>query len=147
MTAVVSTPPAAPEAEVAKDLVRRMLWLAPVFVAAGALGWGLEGALSSAFALGLVALNFAAAAALIGWGARTSQTALLVAVMGGYLVRLGAILLVLWLVKDLAWVEMVPLGITLVVAHLGLLVWESRYVSLSLAYPGLRPGAAPEEAD
>lgn len=135
---------AAPEAEVARDLVRRMLWLAPAFVVASAIGWGLDGALSSAFALVLVAANFAAAAALIGWGARTSQTALLVAVMGGYVVRLGAILLVLWLVKDLAWVEMVPLGITLVVAHVGLLVWESRYVSLSLAFPGVKP-AAPEE--
>jgi len=147
VSAAVTSTPAAPEAAVAKDLLRRMLWLAPAFVALSALGWGLDGALSSAFALVLVALNFAAAAALIGWGARTSQTALLVAVMGGYVVRLGAILLVLWLVKDLAWVEMVPLGITLVVAHVGLLVWESRYVSLSLAYPGLKPGAAPEEAD
>ncbi len=132
---------ATPEAEVARDMVRRMLWLAPLFVAASALGWGLDGALSSAFALGLVAANFAAAAALIGWGARTSQTALLVAVLGGYVVRLGVILAVLWAVSDAAWVEMVPLGITLVVAHLGLLVWESRYVSLSLAFPGLKPAS------
>jgi len=32
------------------------------------------------------------------------------------------------------------LGITLIVAHLGLLFWEMRYVSLSLAHPGLKPG-------
>jgi hypothetical protein len=133
----------APEAEVARDLVRRMLWLAPVFVAASALGWGFDGALSSAFALVLVAANFFAAAALIGWGARRSPATLMVAVFGGYVLRLGGILLVLWLVSDLAWVEMVPLGITLVVAHVGLLVWESRYVSLSLAFPGLKPSEDP----
>jgi hypothetical protein len=133
----------APEAEVARDLVRRMLWLAPIFVVASALGWGLDGALSSAFALLLVAANFFAAAALISWGAHHSPAALMVAVFGGYILRLGAILLVLWLASDLAWVEMVPLGITLVVAHVGLLVWESRYVSLSLAFPGLKPSEDP----
>ena len=30
-------------------------------------------------------------------------------------------------------------GVTLVVAHLGLLFWETRYVSASLAFPGLKP--------
>jgi hypothetical protein len=135
----------APEAEVARDLLRRMVWVAPLFVVGSAIGWGLDGALSALFALALVAANFAAAAALIGWGARTSPNALLVAVMGGYVVRLSAVLLALWLVQDLAWVEMVPLGITLVATHLGLLVWESRYVSLSLAFPGLKPEAHQED--
>ena len=36
-------------------------------------------------------------------------------------------------------VEFIPLGLTIIVAHLGLLFWEMRYVSLSLAYPGLKP--------
>jgi hypothetical protein len=135
----------APEADVARDLLRRMVWIAPLFVIASAIGWGTDGALSSLFALGLVAANFAAAAALMGWGARTSPTALMVAVMGGYIVRLGAIVLALWAVQDLAWVEMVPLGITLLATHLGLLFWETRYVSLSLAFPGLKPGVHPED--
>jgi hypothetical protein len=68
-------------------------------------------------------------------------------VLGGYVVRLGAILLVLWGIQDLAWVEMVPLGVTLVATHVGLLFWESRYVSLSLAFPGLKPGVTAEEQD
>ena len=137
----------APEAEVARDLLRRMVWVAPLFVVASAVFWGVDGALSSLFALGLVAANFAAAAALIGWGVKNGPNHLMVAVLGGYVVRLGAILLALWLVQDLAWVEMVPLGITLVATHVGLLFWESRYVSLSLAFPGLKPGVSPEEKD
>ena len=36
-----------------------------------------------------------------------------------------------------------PLGATLVVSHLGLLLWETRYVSASLAFPGLKP--SPQE--
>jgi hypothetical protein len=44
------------------------------------------------------------------------------------------------LVRDAGWVEPLALGLTLVVAHLGLLFWELRYVSISLAHPGLKPG-------
>ena len=61
------------------------------------------------------------------------------AVLFGYLLRLGLIFLALWLVKDAPWVELVPLGITLIVTHLGLLFWELRYVSATLAFPGLKP--------
>jgi hypothetical protein len=39
----------------------------------------------------------------------------------------------------LSWVSKVPLGITIVLTHLGLLAWETRHVSISLAYPGLKP--------
>ena len=31
------------------------------------------------------------------------------------------------------------LGVTILVTQLGLLWWETRHVSLSLAYPGLKP--------
>jgi hypothetical protein len=143
----IEVPVAAPEAEVARDLLRRMVWVAPLFVVAGAIGWGVDGALSALVGLALVGLNFAAAAALIGWGAKQGPNHLMIAVLGGYVVRLGAILLVLWAIQDLAWVEMVPLGVTLVATHVGLLFWESRYVSLSLAFPGLKPGVPPEEKD
>jgi len=51
-----------------------------------------------------------------------------------------------WAVKDLSWVEPLPLGLTLIVTHLGLLLWELRYVSASLAFPGLKPGATKESA-
>jgi hypothetical protein len=145
-TPPTALPPAtaAPEADIARDLLRRMVWVAPLFVLGGLLGWGVDGALSALFALGLVAANFAASAALMGWGARTSPTVLGIAVLGGYVLRLGAVLGLIWLVQDAGWVEMVPLGITLVVTHLGLLLWETRYVSLSLAFPGLEPGTHTE---
>jgi hypothetical protein len=46
---------------------------------------------------------------------------------------------VVWALKDRSWIELVPLGLTIVVTHLGLLVWETRYVSTTLAFPGLLP--------
>ena len=61
------------------------------------------------------------------------------AVLFGYLARLALVTVAVLAVKDMAWVELVPLGFTLIITHIGLLVWEARHVSMSLAYPGLKP--------
>ena len=58
------------------------------------------------------------------------------AALFGYLIRLALIFLAVWLVKDAAWVELVPLGITIIVTHLGLLFWEMKYVSAVPRLPG-----------
>lgn len=129
----------APEREVAIDIVRRAVFVAPVFIVLGAIGWGTAGALSAAFAVGLIVANFAIAAAALGWAARISYALLAGVALFGYLVRIGLVFAAVWLVRDAGWVERVPLGLTLVVTHLGLLFWEVRYVSASLAFPGLAP--------
>ena len=131
----------APERQVARDLVRHGLIVAPVAIALGALGWGAAGAASVAFALGLVLANFLVAAALLGWAARISLGLLMGVSLFGFVLRLGAISAAVLLVADQAWVEPIPLGITLVVTHLGLLFWETRFVSASLAFPGLKPSS------
>jgi hypothetical protein len=61
------------------------------------------------------------------------------ATLFGYIVRLAVIAAAVYLVRNEAWVELVPLCLTIVIAHVGLLFWELRYVSLSLAFPGLKP--------
>ena len=128
----------APEADVAKDLARRAVPLIPVVLLFG-LCWGIDGAISAGFGLALVIVNFLLAAALIGQAAKISLTVLMVAVMGGYLVRLVVIFGAVLLVKDASWMELWPMSLTLVLSHVGLLWWETRYVSASLAYPGLKP--------
>lgn len=130
---------AAPEGEIARDIARRGLMAAPAVLAVSGLLWGVDGALSSAFALGLVIVNFLVAAWLLTTAGRISLALLMGATLGGYILRLGLITLAVLLVKDQAWVELVPLGLTLIVCHLGLLAWETRYVSASLAHPGLKP--------
>jgi hypothetical protein len=129
----------APEKELARDLARKALPLAPVALAAGAIGWGLDGALSAGYGLVLVVLNFLVAAALMAWSARISLPMLMSAVLAGYVVRLGLLTAAVVFVRDAGWVELPPLGFTIVIAHLGLLVWEMKYVSASLAFPGLKP--------
>jgi hypothetical protein len=128
-----------PEAEIVRDLVKRGLIVAPLIVGASAVGWGVNGALSAAYGLALVLVNFILAAAIVTYAARISYAVLMGATLFGYLVRLGIITVAVWAVADAAWVELIPLCATLIVAHLGLLVWELRYVSLSLAFPGVKP--------
>jgi len=130
---------AAPERAVARDLVRRGLLVAPLVIVAAGLVRGADGAISAAIALGIVLVNFAISALSIGWAARYGGNVIAAVVMGGYAVRIALVGLALWALGSFEWIEDVVLGVTLVVTHLGLLVWETRYVSLSLAYPGLLP--------
>ena len=53
--------------------------------------------------------------------------------------RLGLIFLAVYLVRDAGWISLPALGATIIFTHLGLLVWELKYVAISLAYPGLKP--------
>jgi hypothetical protein len=127
------------ERQVAADMIRRALPFLPALVVIAGLIWGVDGALSAAFAVGIVLANFGIAAAILAWAARISPTAMAVAAFASFFIRFALITVAVLAVKDQAWVELVPLGITLVVTHLGLLIWESRYVSLSLAFP-VTPG-------
>ncbi len=129
----------APERQVARDIARRALWAAPLLVLVFGLVWGLDGAASAGYALALVVANLLLSAALITFTARISLGLMMAAVLFGYLIRLGLIFLAVWVVKDASWVNLTALGIAIIVTHLGLLVWELRYVSASLAFPGLKP--------
>lgn len=129
------------ERELVADMVRRGLLVSPVLIVIAAAIWGLHGGLSAAYAIALVLANFMIAAALVSWAARISLVLMAVAALGGYLVRLALLTVAVYAVKDQPWVSMVPLALTLMVTHLGLLWWETRYVSANLAYPGLRPSA------
>lgn len=141
VSAVADRPAAAPpvEWEMATDMVRRSLPFTPAPLALGAVFYGVDGALSAAFGVVLVLANLVAAGALMVWGARRSLGVLAGVAVGGFALRLAVLVLAVSLVKDLGWVELVPLGLTVVVAQVGLLWWETRHLSLSLAYPGLKP--------
>ena len=148
MTAVLPTElesdfRAAPAVEraLALDMVKHAIWVTPALLAIGGAIWGWAGACSVAFGIALVAANLLISAAALGWAARTSMAMLLGVSLFGYLVRLGLITVAVLLVKDQAWVSLVPLGLTVIVTHLGILFWELRFVSASLAFPGLRPNS------
>jgi hypothetical protein len=140
---------AAPEPVVVRDMLRRAVWAAPALIVVFGLIWGVAGALSTAYAIALVCVNFALAAFLSSRAARISVAALGAAAMFGFLLRLAIIFVAVLAVRDAWWVSLVPLGLTLVVTHLGLLFWEMRYISASLAFPALKPapaGTPPKES-
>ena len=133
--------PAAPEVEreLAFDMLKRGVWFAPAVLVLASVAWGAEGATSALLAIAVVSVNLLLAALALSWAAKVSLTAIMAVSLGGFAVRMGLVTGVLFAVRDVGWVNMTALGICVIVTHLGLLFWELRYVSASLAFPGLKP--------
>ena len=129
----------APELQVANDLARRAIPIAPVLLIAAGIGWGWNGVASSAIGIGLVVVNFLVAAWIITWTIRISLNALMAGVMFGFIFRMSMLTVAVVLLRKFDWIEDIPLLFTVLITHIGLLMWETRYVSMSLAYPGLKP--------
>jgi hypothetical protein len=128
------------EREVARDLARRVLLVAPVPIVVGAIFAGVDGGISAAIGLVLVAANFLAGARLVSWTAHRSPGAVMGVVLGGYLARMAILFGIALALGQLSFINLPVLGLTIAVVHLALLAWETRHVSLSLAAPGLKPG-------
>jgi hypothetical protein len=126
------------EGDIARDLARRAALVAPLVVLGCGLGWGASGAVSAAIGLVLVALNFLAAARVLAWAAPQGGSMVMAAVLGGYLLRLIVLLGIVLALQQVGWLNIPVLVVTLAVTHLALLTWEMRYVSFSLAAPGLQ---------
>ncbi len=129
----------APEVAVSNDMVKRGLMVAPVLIAVCGLVWGADGAWSCAYAIAIVLVNFALASGIVAVTAKISLQLMMASILLGYILRLGLIFLAVYLVKDARWISLPALGATIIFTHLGLLVWELKYVAISLAYPGLKP--------
>jgi hypothetical protein len=129
----------ATEMAIAKHLTKLGLYAAPVALIFFGLLEGMDGVAGCALGIAIVLANFALSAYLIGTTARISLGLMMGAVLFGFLIRLAIVGGVLWWAKDQSWVSLVPLGITLIVAHLGLLFWELKFVSATLAFPGHKP--------
>lgn len=127
------------EQELVRDMLKRALPVAPALILLASIPWGIAGGISTAYAVAIVLGNFALSAALLSWSARVSLGLLMGAALFGYLIRLGLIAGAVFAVRNAGWFEPWPLGLTLIVTHLGLLLWELRFVSASLAFPGLKP--------
>ena len=127
------------EREVAFDMLKRGVWFAPLVLLIASMIWGVEGAASAALAIAVVSVNLVVAALALSWAAKISLTAIMAVALGGFALRMGLVVAVLFSVRDASWVNMTAVAILVLVTHLGLLFWELRYVSASLAFPGLKP--------
>lgn len=128
-----------PAASVAFDMVKRGVPFVPIAMLIGAAFAGFDGAMSVLYGVAVVMVNLLMSAGLLAWASRISFAMVASVSLMGYASRLGFVFLAVWLVKDQSWVALIPLGVTIIATHLGLLVWELRFVSASFAYPGLKP--------
>ena len=126
------------EHQIARDIARHALLVAPVVVIAVGLLRSGHAAASAAVGLALVVGNFLLAASLQAWAARISPAAVAGAAMFGYVVRLAVLVVACLGLRELDWVDVPALVLTVAFAHLALLVWELRSVRLSFTEPGLR---------
>lgn len=125
------------ERDIGLDLVRRAALVAPAILLLAYVWRGVDGLAGAAVALGLVACNFLAGALTLAWASKRGPVVLGAVAVGGFLVRMLVVVGVIVLVEP--YVDLVCLAIVLLVTHLGLLFWETRSLSISLAAPGLRP--------
>ena len=120
-----------PEPE--RELVRRALPFAvpavAVAFAVGGLTGGRDIAWSAALGILVVAANFAANGLSLAWAARISPNVLFGVAMGGFAVRLGAVLVVMLLLDRLAFFSPTAFIAALVPATVALLVLEIRILS------------------
>ncbi len=131
------------EREIATDLIRRGLLVAPVLIAIAAGFKGFSGAVAMLLAVLVVALNFMLAAVGQDFAVRSGRAALIATnALGGFVVRMGVVLVALVLLRNQTWIHFGIFAIAVASTHLGLLFWEMRSVSASLAFPGLKPRPA-----
>lgn len=132
--------PVAHESRIAGHMARHALIIAPVVILGCGLLRGVDAAISAALGLVIVALNFLASARSIAWAAEKGPAFLQGAVLGGFVVRLAALMVIVLALDQLEFIDLPVLVLTIAVTHVALLIWETRYVSLTLAAPGLKPG-------
>ena len=133
------------ERELVIDIAKRGLMVAPAIIAIAAVARGGAGAASAAFAVAVVILNLGLSGASLSWAARTSLNMLMGAALGGFLLRMGLVVVVISMIRHEPWVDLPTLAVTLLLTQLGLLFWDTKYVSATLAYPGLKPTAKKED--
>lgn len=133
------------ERELVFDIAKRGLLVAPAIIAIAAAVRGGAGAASAGIAVAIVILNLAMSGAMLSWAARTSLNMLMAAALGGFLLRMGLVVVVIAAIRHDAFVDLPTLAVTLLLTQLGLLFWETKYVSATLAYPGLKPSEKKED--
>ncbi|MGE5226744.1 MAG: hypothetical protein ACM3OO_07695 [Planctomycetaceae bacterium] len=111
-------------------MVRRARGPAVVaFVAAVLAGWAFAGpgaGLSAAIGIAIVFANFAAHGYSLAWASTISVVAVQAVALGGFVVRLGAIVGLLFALNTLGWFSPLAFGLAVVPATLLLLTYEAR---------------------
>jgi ATP synthase protein I len=114
-------------------MVRRALpYAVPAFVLAATLGTVLDGwgtGWSAALGVAVVVLNLVAHGLSLAWAARVSPTVVFAVGIGGFVVRMAAVLVILILLNRLPWFSPVAFVAAVVPATILLLIYEAKLLS------------------
>lgn len=120
-------------AEPERELIRRIspfaLPVAVVAFAMGALLRGSDSGWSAAIAIVVIYLNFVANAWSLAWAATISPVIVYAVGLGGFIVRLGIVIGIIALLRQLDWFSTVAFIATLVPTTIALLVVEMKLLS------------------
>ncbi|HEX2025667.1 MAG TPA: hypothetical protein VHH92_04670 [Actinomycetota bacterium] len=105
---------------------------APIAVAGGWLAGGGDGAWSAALAVVIVLANFTLHGLSLAWAGAVSIALLQVVAFGGFVVRMGAIVLALVLLDRTGFFSPAIFGVTAVAGTMALLAHEARLVARGL---------------
>jgi hypothetical protein len=106
--------------------------VAPLAVGAGYLAGGPDGALSGLIAVAVVVANFAAHGFSLAWAAGVSIAAVQTVALGGFVLRMGVIVGLLFALDSTTFFSPVIFGVTAAVGTVALLVYEARLVGRGL---------------
>ena len=113
------------EAAVAWHTVRRVVWVAPPLIAAFWWWRGGSGAVAAAIGILVVAGNFLLSGWVLSKSARISLSLYHAAALFGFFLRLGLIMLAMFLIAQAVEIDRPAMGISAVVSYLALLSWEA----------------------
>jgi hypothetical protein len=117
------------EAVLSKHTARRAVWVAPVLALVFFLFRGLGGAAASVMGVAIVAGNFVLSGVVMSRSARISLSLYHAAALFGFFLRLGLIMVTMFLIAAVFEIDRLALGVSVVVSYLVLLSWEALSVA------------------
>ncbi|HEX6947266.1 MAG TPA: hypothetical protein VF246_07930 [Acidimicrobiia bacterium] len=117
--------PVAIESRLARHIVARAVYLAPVLIAVFWLTRGFTGAWSSAIGVAVVVGNFLLAGAILSISARFGLAAYHAGALLGFFLRLGLLTLTMLVIANLVPIDRLAFGLTAVAAYLLLIGAEA----------------------
>jgi hypothetical protein len=113
------------ETVIARNTVKRVVWVGPLVIALFGLLRGVDGAWSAAVGVGVVVGNFVLAGAMLSVALRISLAMYHAAALFGFFLRLGLIMASMLLVAAVVPIDRLAFGIATVITYMVLLILES----------------------
>lgn len=113
------------EAVLGRHTAMRAIWVAPILMAIFGLFRGTAGAVAALVGVVIVAANFWLSGVVLSRSARISLSLYHAAALFGFFLRLGLIMLAMFIVAQAFDIDRLALGVSVVISYLVLLSWEA----------------------